>query len=70
MPFVYVIDPDEADQLQSKRAEDPAYALDHGLELDLLYYVQQQLISPLATLLSLYSHTHTHTHTHTRTAPV
>ena len=53
VPFVYVIDADEADQLQSKRAEDPAYALEHGLELDLLYYVQQQLISPLATLLSL-----------------
>lgn len=53
VPFVYVIDADEADQLQSKRAEDPAYALEHGLKLDLLYYVQQQLISPLATLLSL-----------------
>ncbi len=53
VPFVYLIDPDEADQLQSKRAEDPAYAIEHNLELDLLHYVNQQLISPLATLLSL-----------------
>lgn len=34
-------------QMLSKRAEDPAYVKENGLELDSKYYIENQLLSPL-----------------------
>lgn len=39
--------------LQAAKAEDPAYVAEHGLPLDLLYYLEHQLMSPVCALLGV-----------------
>ena len=53
VPYVFVEDMDDPECLQAERAEDPAYARDHDLPLDLLYYVEHQLASPVCALLDV-----------------
>jgi DNA polymerase delta subunit 1 len=53
VPYVFVEDLDNPTCLQAERAEDPAYAAEHGLPLDLLYYVEHQLKSPVCALLEV-----------------
>jgi DNA polymerase delta subunit 1 len=52
VPYVFVAG-GEPDALQADKAEDPEYADEHGLPLDLLYYVEHQLASPVGCLLEL-----------------
>jgi len=51
IPFVYV--KENLDLLQSHRAEDPTMAKNSGKELDILYYVTNQLTNPLVALFEL-----------------
>lgn len=51
VPYVFVEDLDNPDCLQAERAEDPGYAREHELQLDLLYYIEHQLSSPICALL-------------------
>jgi DNA polymerase delta subunit 1 len=55
VPYVFVEDPLNSDGLISARAEDPAFVMEHpeDIKLDLLYYIQNQMISPIETLLAL-----------------
>ena len=54
VPYVFIRDSERPDGLQSQRAEDPEYVRDNpGVELDTLYYVQNQLLSPITTLLEV-----------------
>ena len=53
VPYVFVEDAANPDFLQAQKAEDPAWAAEHGLPLDLLYYVEHQLSSPVCALLDL-----------------
>ena len=53
VPYVFVIDQLKSDLLQSQRAEDPEYAKEHGLMLDVLYYIRNQILSPVTALLQL-----------------
>ena len=53
IPYVFVRDPLKSDGLVAERAEDPVFAQAHGLPLDTLYYVRQQLLNPICTFLSL-----------------
>ena len=55
IPYVFIRDSVNPDGLQAQRAEDPGYALDHAdtIELDTLYYVQNQLLNPIVTLLEV-----------------
>jgi DNA polymerase elongation subunit (family B) len=53
VPYVFVIDQLKSDLLQSQRAEDPEYAKEHGLSLDVLYYIRNQIVSPITALLQL-----------------
>lgn len=53
VPYVFVRDDDDPDRDQADRAEDPEYAEAHGLPLDLLYYLDHQVWSPVCQLLSL-----------------
>lgn len=53
VPYVFVEDLDNPDCLQAERAEDPGHAAEHGLPLDLLYYVEHQLQSPVCALLEV-----------------
>jgi DNA polymerase delta subunit 1 len=53
VPYVYVLDSTNQDLITSKRAECPEYAKEHGLQLDKLYYIRQQIINPISTLLSV-----------------
>lgn len=54
IPYVFVRDKDNPDGLQAQRAEDPDYVKEtDGVELDTLYYVNNQLISPITTLLEV-----------------
>lgn len=53
VPYVFVHDPANPDGLLAARAEDPAYVRDHGLRLDVLYYIRHQLESPITALLEL-----------------
>lgn len=53
VPYVFVIDQLKSDLLQSQRAEDPEYAKEHGLMLDVLYYIRNQILSPITALLQL-----------------
>jgi DNA polymerase delta subunit 1 len=50
VPFVYVEDKDNIDAKQSMRAEDPKYAMDNGLIVDRLFYINHQLLKPLTSL--------------------
>lgn len=53
IPYVFVRDDDHPKGLQAEIAEDPAYAAEHGLPLDVLYYVETQLRAPLVGLLEM-----------------
>jgi DNA polymerase delta subunit 1 len=53
IPYVFVKDMLNSDALLAKRAEDVTWAREHGLSLDTLYYVRQQLLNPICTYLSL-----------------
>lgn len=53
VPYVFVEDLDNPDCLQAERAEDPGYVVDNDLSLDMLYYVEHQLSSPICALLEL-----------------
>lgn len=53
VPYVFVEDYGTKKLLQAERAEDPAYVTAHGLRLDLAYYVEHQLQSPIQALLEL-----------------
>ena len=52
IPYVFVRDPLNSDGLVAERAEDPVFAKANGLPLDTLYYIRQQLLNPICTLLS------------------
>lgn len=52
--FVFVEDKDKYDGLLAARAEDPDYVKEHPeVTLDGLYYITNQLMSPITTLLEL-----------------
>ena len=53
VPYVFVEDLSRPDCLQAERAEDPEHAAAHELPLDLLYYVDHQLKSPVLALLEV-----------------
>lgn len=54
VPYVYVWNAeDDPDLKQSERAEDPAWAAEHSLDLDVLYYVDSQLHNPIVALTEL-----------------
>lgn len=53
VPYVFVENLDNPACLQAERAEDPAYADEHKLLLDLLYYCDHQLKSPICALLEV-----------------
>jgi hypothetical protein len=52
VPYVFVVD-DNIDGLISSRAEDPAYASEKSLDIDYLYYLENQLMSPITALLEV-----------------
>lgn len=51
VPFVYV--QQDLDLGISQRAEDAEYARERGMSLDTLYYITNQVLTPLVTLLDL-----------------
>jgi DNA polymerase delta subunit 1 len=51
VPFAFVEYFDEKNATQSQRAEDPAYIKEHGLKLDLTYYLVHQIRTPLIDVL-------------------
>jgi DNA polymerase delta subunit 1 len=53
VPYVFIRDPDAMDGLIAKRAEDPEYVREHSVDIDTLYYVENQLLSPITTLLDV-----------------
>jgi DNA polymerase elongation subunit (family B)/intein/homing endonuclease len=52
VPFVFVQSKGKKD-LGAVKAEDPDYAIQNGLKIDLLYYLQHQLESPICCLFEL-----------------
>ena len=50
VPYVFIENEAEPDQKQAAKAEDPAYALENGLTIDRLYYIEHQLREPLLSL--------------------
>lgn len=53
IPYVFIDDPENCDGLLSSRAEDPAFVEAQGLHVDALYYINNQLLAPMTTLLEL-----------------
>ena len=55
VPYVFIRDSENPDGLMAQRAEDPEYVREHRstVELDTLYYIQNQLLSPITTLLEV-----------------
>jgi DNA polymerase elongation subunit (family B) len=51
--YVFIDDSENCIGLQASRAEDPGYVAEHGIPLDVLYYVENQLVSPITTLLDV-----------------
>ena len=51
VPFVIV---KNGCRLFADKAEDPAYALEHGLRIDKDYYVQKQLVAPLGRIFACF----------------
>lgn len=49
--YIFVRAPELMDELLAKRAEDPAFARENGLEPDILYYLHHQILTPILTLL-------------------
>lgn len=52
VPYVFVVD-DNIDKLISFRAEDPHHVIQHGMQLDYLYYLENQLLNPIQALLDV-----------------
>jgi DNA polymerase delta subunit 1 len=44
--------------LQVDRSEDPEFAREHNMELDVLYYIEHQLTTPITTLLGFFGDAH------------
>lgn len=53
VPYVFVEDLSNPLCLQAEKAEDPAYAAEQSLPLDVLYYLEHQLSSPICALLEV-----------------
>lgn len=53
VPYVFIEDLDNPNSLQAEKAEDPAYAREHSLPLDVLYYLDHQISSPVCALLEV-----------------
>lgn len=54
VPYVFVADPRAGPKAtQASRAEDPEWAAEHHMRLDLAYYVEHQLRNPLVKLLEV-----------------
>jgi len=53
VPYVFVRDLSAPLCLQAEKAEDPEYAQQHALPLDVLYYVEHQIMSPVCALLEV-----------------
>ncbi len=55
VPYVFIRDAANPDGLMAQRAEDPEYVREHRstVELDTLYYINNQLLSPITTLLDV-----------------
>ena len=53
VPFVFVVDNNIDSAKISQRAEDPAYVTEHNLPIDVLYYLDNQLMSPIKALLEV-----------------
>jgi DNA polymerase delta subunit 1 len=54
VPYVFVRDAANPDGLQAQRAEDPEYVKEHPeVEVDTLYYITNQILSPITTLLEV-----------------
>ncbi len=53
VPYVFVESYDDPECLQAEKAEDPAYAEERGLRLDVLYYLEHQVSSPVCALLEV-----------------
>lgn len=53
VPYVFIHDPANPDGLLAERAEDPDYVAQHNLPIDVLYYINHQLDSPVTALLEL-----------------
>lgn len=54
IPFVFAVGA-QPDCLGHLKAEDPAYVLEHGVEIDLLHYLDGQLSNPISSLLEVVS---------------
>jgi DNA polymerase elongation subunit (family B) len=54
VPFVYVQSDTDMDLGISQRAEDAEYAKDNNIPIDILYYIKNQVLTPLVTLLQLH----------------
>ena len=52
VPFVYV-DIGDPKALSSKKTEDPQYVIQHNIPIDVLYYLEHQLRSPLKTIFDI-----------------
>ena len=54
VPYVFVVREDSSVLgVKSLQAEDPTWAREHGMRIDSLYYVQNQMRSPLTSLLEV-----------------
>lgn len=54
VPYVFIRDAKNPDGLVAMRAEDPGHvATNNHLEIDTLYYVENQLLSPITALLEV-----------------
>ena len=62
VPYVFIRDAENPDGLMAQRAEDPEYVRDNAIELDALYYIQNQLLSPITTLLEVLMDSPEHVH--------
>jgi hypothetical protein len=54
VPFVYTQTETDMDLGISQRAEDAEYAKEHNIPIDVLYYIKNQVLTPLVTLLQLH----------------
>ena len=50
--YVVIDDPKRGVEL-TERTEDPSYALEHGMKIDYIYYLKQQLEKPITTYMIL-----------------
>jgi DNA polymerase elongation subunit (family B) len=57
VPYVFIKDC-PPNSLQVDRSEDPDFARDNNMELDVLYYIEHQLTTPITTLLGFFGDAH------------